>query len=104
MRLKQLQKFIEVRNKSMVLSNMAFELDAKECKIKIEDFGTPIDFTIEGGFPGRLWKFMVEDCHDEQVMIEFAYRMYLYDDTVRMFEAMSKATYYPSGGGERKTA
>ena len=100
MNLVQLQKFVKRRNKSSHHDDIQFEADARECRIRVGEFGNPISFMLDS-LPGSLWRFAVDGSKDEQVLIEYQQKLYLLDENVRMFQAMSRAIF---GDEKRKIA
>jgi hypothetical protein len=54
--IKQLIKFINVRNSSSFGSNLQFSIDAEDCGFEIEELGQPVSFGQADGLKGYYWK------------------------------------------------
>jgi hypothetical protein len=64
---KQLIKFVNIRNSSPFANNLQFSIDAEECGFEVEELGKPVSFyQLEGDVKGYMWKTkfgMLEEVH-----------------------------------------
>jgi hypothetical protein len=79
--LKQLQKFVKIRNKSGYRSNMQFQSDlgtaTGDWRIDTKVLGPITKFTLDGGFTGYQWDVPIKGEDMPTRMIEFGHRLAL---------------------------
>jgi hypothetical protein len=95
--MKQLEKFVRVRNKSAFQTNFQFSIDGHDCGINVDkDLGTPRKFAWDG-FTGYEWRIRVKGVMGPTIMVEFGRHLYLAgqseDEQAKLVEILSKATF-----------
>jgi hypothetical protein len=87
---KQLDRFVNIRNKSGFGSNLQFEFDASECGFSIDDLGEVEVFTIDG-LKGYQWK--PQTTLGPTRIVEFGGKLYLHGQPAAndMFALMNRA-------------
>lgn len=98
--MKQLEKFVCVRNRSAFQTNFQFNIDAIECGFNTDkDLGEPRKFNLDG-FTGYEWRIRVKGVIGPTIMVEFGRHLYLAGHTTveeqgNMNEILAKAEFEP---------
>jgi hypothetical protein len=94
--MRQLRKFVKMRNKSSFQSNLQFQIDANNSGFLAKDLGDTERFKLNG-FTGYRWMVPIKGDILPVMLIEFGQKLYIigddYYDTRLMMGLMHKAVW-----------